>query len=320
MALFLACTEAKPEGSQIDNGDETAAPSGDPSASRRLDCSKLEAPPAGATPTDTLAQPPTPPPAEGGEIVYGEGFQGEPLATKTSPGGVKMEDFVIGTGAEVQAGQPVDVHYTGWTSTGIRFDSSLDRGKPFTFPLGQGRVIKGWDEGLVGMKVGGKRRLTIPPEMGYGERQAGKIPPNSTLIFTVEVMKPLPQPKPESAYAGAPKRTFTTEGGTKVEVFAEGTGPEAKAGDSVSVHYTGKLKDDTVFDSSVPRKQPIDFPLGSGRVIKGWDEGVAGMKVGELRRLTIPADQGYGPQAKGKIPANSELIFTVEMMRVAPGK
>ncbi len=103
--------------------------------------------------------------------------------------GLKFTDDQVGTGAEALAGKTVSVHYTGWLTDGTKFDSSKDRGQPFSFPLGAGRVIKGWDEGVAGMKVGGKRTLTIPPELGYGARGApGAIPPNATLKFEVELL------------------------------------------------------------------------------------------------------------------------------------
>src|SRR6187455_879745 len=102
---------------------------------------------------------------------------------------LKIEELAAGTGAEAKAGQTVKVHYTGWLTNGTKFDSSKDRGDPFEFPLGAGRVIKGWDEGVQGMKVGGKRKLTIPPGLGYGARGAGGvIPPNATLVFEVELL------------------------------------------------------------------------------------------------------------------------------------
>ena len=107
----------------------------------------------------------------------------------TTASGLQYWDLVPGKGAAAVAGKPVTVHYTGWLTDGKKFDSSVDRGEPFVFPLGAGRVIKGWDEGVASMKVGGKRQLRIPPELGYGPRGAGGvIPPNATLIFDVELL------------------------------------------------------------------------------------------------------------------------------------
>jgi FKBP-type peptidyl-prolyl cis-trans isomerase len=103
--------------------------------------------------------------------------------------GLKMEDTVVGTGAEAKPGDTVTVHYTGYLTDGTKFDSSLDSGQPFQFTIGQGRVIPGWEQGIPGMKVGGKRKLTIPPELGYGAQGAGSdIPPNATLVFEVELL------------------------------------------------------------------------------------------------------------------------------------
>ena len=104
--------------------------------------------------------------------------------------GLQYTDLEVGTGAEASAGQTVVVHYRGTLEDGSQFDASYDRGQPFSFPLGAGRVIKGWDEGVQGMKVGGKRKLVIPPDLGYGARGAGGvIPPNATLIFEVELLE-----------------------------------------------------------------------------------------------------------------------------------
>lgn len=107
----------------------------------------------------------------------------------TTANGLVIEEMIVGSGDEAQAGQSVSVHYTGWLMDGTKFDSSKDRGDPFGFPLGRGHVIAGWDQGVQGMRIGGKRKLTIPSELGYGARGAGGvIPPNATLVFEVELL------------------------------------------------------------------------------------------------------------------------------------
>jgi len=116
------------------------------------------------------------------------------MASTTTPSGLKIEDVQAGTGDTAVAGSDVTVHYTGWLTDGVikgrKFDSSKDRGEPFVFALAEGQVIKGWDEGVQGMKVGGTRLLTIPPALGYGSRGAGGvIPPNAMLLFEVELLK-----------------------------------------------------------------------------------------------------------------------------------
>ena len=110
--------------------------------------------------------------------------------TQVTASGLRITDLEVGSGAEATAGQTVVVHYRGTLEDGSQFDASYDRGTPFSFPLGAGRVIKGWDEGVQGMKVGGKRKLVIPSDLGYGARGAGGvIPPNATLIFEVELLE-----------------------------------------------------------------------------------------------------------------------------------
>lgn len=117
----------------------------------------------------------------------GTSKENKPAATQAK---LEMNDIKVGDGAAAETGKKVFVHYTGWLSDGKKFDSSIDRGQPLPFQLGAGQVIKGWDQGIVGMKVGGKRKLTIPPQLAYGEAGAGAIiPPNSTLVFEVELTK-----------------------------------------------------------------------------------------------------------------------------------
>ncbi|KAB0583062.1 FKBP-type peptidyl-prolyl cis-trans isomerase [Ideonella dechloratans] len=228
------------------------------------------------------------------------------------PQGLQIDDLVTGDGAEARAGQSVTVHYTGWlhdpaapNNRGAKFDSSKDRDEPFEFDLGAGMVIQGWDLGVQGMKVGGKRVLTIAPELGYGARGAGGvIPPNATLVFEVELL-PTPELPP-----------------LQITDVTEGSGDEARAGRPVTVHYTGWLFDPSAadgrgakFDSSKDRNEPFRFHLGRGMVIRGWDDGVQGMKVGGTRLLLIPPHLGYGPRgAGGVIPPNATLLFEVELL------
>jgi FKBP-type peptidyl-prolyl cis-trans isomerase FkpA len=114
------------------------------------------------------------------------------MVEKMTDSGLKYQDLELGDGRQAAAGNRVKVHYSGWLEDGRKFDSSVDRGDPFVFALGKGMVIRGWDEGVAGMQVGGKRRLTIPPHLGYGSRGAGGvIPPNATLVFEVELLEVL---------------------------------------------------------------------------------------------------------------------------------
>ncbi|MEF3273019.1 MAG: FKBP-type peptidyl-prolyl cis-trans isomerase [Chloroflexus sp.] len=235
----------------------------------------------------------------------------------TTASGLQYVEVQAGIGEQPQPGAVVAVHYRGMLADGSVFDSSYERGEPIRFPLGVGMVIPGWDEGISLMRVGGKARLIIPPHLGYGVMgYPPVIPPNATLIFDVELVEVLPGP-PEAPQDVPAERYVTTTSGLKYVDLAVGDGPTAIAGHTVTVHYTGWLTDGSMFDSSLSRGEPFEFLLGAGHVIQGWEEGVAGMRVGGQRQLVIPAALAYGSRgAGGVIPPGATLIFEVELLEV----
>ena len=231
----------------------------------------------------------------------------------TTDSGLQYEIIKMGTGDKPMSTDKVEVHYHGTLEDGTVFDSSVDRGETVTFPLN--RVIKGWTEGLQLMPVGSKFKFIIPPNLGYGSRPIGAIPANSTLIFEVELFN-VEKPFVDKDF-NLPAEEKTLESGLRYLDHIVGKGEAAVAGKEVVVHYSGYLADGTKFDSSHDRGTPFVFVLDQGRVIKGWDEGVAGMKKGGKRTLIIPPDLGYGERgAGGVIPPNATLMFEVELLDI----
>ena len=238
--------------------------------------------------------------------------------TIITPSGLQYTETVPGTGKTPQKGDIVAVHYTGTLEDGTVFDSSRNRGEPLRFPLGMGRVIAGWDEGIALMAEGGQAVLVIPPDLAYGSAGAGGvIPPNATLIFDVELVE-VTEGAPAAPTEVAEDDYETTPQGVKYYDFVIGDGPSPKPGQAVTVNYTGWLQDGDKFDSSIDHGEPFTFNIGMGQVIAGWDIGVATMKVGGKRQLVIPPDLGYGAQGAGGgiIPPNATLVFEIELLGV----
>lgn len=236
--------------------------------------------------------------------------------TITTESGLKYTIYQRGTGELAQMGDIVKVHYVGKLENDSIFDSSRKRGEPLRFKLGAGQVIKGWEEGISHMRVGDKAKLVIPPELAYGDRELPGIPANSTLIFDVELMEVI---KPAKPFDVEGKDTISYPSGLKIIMVKEmPSAPMAKNGQTVSVHYTGYLQNGKAFDSSVERGEPISFPLGAGKVIKGWDEGISKLHVGEKARFIIPPHLGYGAAGYPPvIPENATLIFDVELIQLS---
>lgn len=234
--------------------------------------------------------------------------------------GVWFYDEKVGKGAVSTAGKVLHLHYTGWLSKGFKFASSKDLGKPMEVVLGAGKLIKGWEKGLNQVPEGTVRWLKVAPSMAYGATPLAKIPANSTLVFRVDLITVETDDLVTESMDFFPDTTSLTfkkgAEGLRYAVIKEGEGEPAKVGESVRVHYTGWLMDGTKFDSSKDRAQIFEFPLGGGRVIRGWDLGVEGMLPGEKRVLLVPPGLGYGSRGGGPIPPDATLLFMVEYLGV----
>ena len=241
--------------------------------------------------------------------------------------GVKSRDLKDGTGDPCPPGAAVKMHYLGWKEDGTVFDGTREgpnpKGVPVDFKL-KG-LIKGWQEGIPGMKKGGIRKLVIAPDKAYGPPGTGNPLGGKTLIFEVELVDFTPlanvvtgpgQPMPfDKSNGGTDDPGLKDLGdGLKIRDLKVGEGEPVKEGATVLAHYTGWTVDGNVFDSSHKRGQPTSFSLNE--VVKGWGQGIPGMKPGGVRKLVIPAALGYGEGGRGEsIPGGATLIFEVEIIK-----
>lgn len=214
-------------------------------------------------------------------------------------------DLIVGTGETATAGATVAMQYVGVLGAdGTEFDASWNNGAPFTFQLGAGRVIAGWDQGIEGMQVGGRRVLQIPSALAYGEQARSEIiVENSDLVFVVDLIDIVggASPDVDASYLGSFDELQITD-------VVVGEGCEAQIGDIVTMQYVGVNGDDGIeFDSSWSRGAGFDVIVGKSQVIDGWNAGIEGMRVGGQRVLQIPADQAYGDR---------DLVFLVELQRL----
>lgn len=236
---------------------------------------------------------------------------------ETTGSGLQFAILDQGDGEQASPGQVVEVHYTGWLEDGNSFDSSVDRGQTFSFALGQGMVIPGWDEGIAMLNVGDKARLIIPSDLAYGEAGRPGIPPDSTLIFDVELIS-ISEGAPESPAEVDPADYVVTDSGLQYFDLVQGDGPALEEGQLAIMHFSVWLDDGSFVDSSLNRGQPIPMIVGGGQNIPGWEEGLMGMNVGGVRQIIIPAELAFGEEGAGGglIPPNATLVLELEVTEV----
>lgn len=238
------------------------------------------------------------------------------LNIEKTASGIEYAVFEAGSGAELEPGMQVRVHYAGYLgSDNTRFDSSYERNEPIMFTLGRNMVIRGWEEALINLRVGDKARVWIPSELAYGDKGRGPIPPNTDLIFDLEVLDGEQLFKPEKTSL-AHKDTIEIDSGLQIIMIRDGTGELPARGSVLVVHYSGYLSDGTLFDSSLQRSVPIRFVYATGQVLRGWDEGFAYLNKGAKARLIIPPHLAYGDRGAGPIPPKETLIFDVELIDI----
>lgn len=223
-----------------------------------------------------------------------------------------------GSGEPIQNGQLIRVHYKSFLadSAMTMFDNSYDRGEPLEFSLGAGQVIPGWERGLLGMKIGEIRKLSIPYQLAYGDREIGPIPPRSDLYFEVELISAEPPLEPDNFADSKKAKWKKLENGVQYWDEKVGAGTQATQGTRIQTHYTGWIASGRKFSSSKDFGKPLTTILGGGRLINGWEVGLDGMMPGTVRWLKISPSMGYGAKSYSTIPPNSTLVFRVEMLNV----
>jgi peptidylprolyl isomerase len=266
-------------------------------------CGPATPAPPDETDSDDTAVTTTEIPDDLGDIDFGEMPQIEYIETEA------------GTGDQPVPGDRVAVHYTGTLADGTVFDSSLERGQPIEFVLGQGMVIPGWEQGIAMMSEGGKATLVIPPDLAYGPQGSPPtIPPDATLTFEVELVEVFAAPKPLVLSEG----DYTeTESGLKYFDIVDGTGDIPIDSDRVLMEFAAWLEDGTFLGSSQQMGSPLVANMGTGQLFPGWEEGLLTMQEGGTRQLMIPPALGYGEEGAGSlIPPNATLIWQITLVDV----
>ncbi|MCA9696240.1 MAG: FKBP-type peptidyl-prolyl cis-trans isomerase, partial [Myxococcales bacterium] len=260
------------------------------------------------------------------EIEFEAPFDGKALNSNTLASGVETHDYAMGEGEEVVEGKQVEFNFTGYASANARpvMGSRLKPAKLIINEATRTRdpIANAMADGMLGMKVGGKRKVKVPAAVVEEGAPPGR-PAIGDIWMTVEVIGVEDPfiPQPAEAYAAAPVRTEKLDSGVQIYDIVAGEGPTAEDGYQVVAHYIGQLENGTEFDSSHSRAEGLSVTIGAGGVIQGFAEGLKGVRKGMLRKVVIPPEMGYGDRAQGdKIPANSTLVFLLEITEVTEGK
>ena len=261
--------------------------------------------PGDASGSTTASDAPAPPAAEIDSDSINGGKPEVEVPAGDPPLALETVDLVDGTGTVAESGDFLSMHYVGvFHADGEQFDASWDRGATFDFRLGQGQVIQGWDDGIAGMAVGGRRLLSIPAEQAYGSDERPGIPADSALVFVVDLVSVLSPP----TVVNAPAPVTELE----VSVVDEGNGEEIKFESVVDMHFVAMAQTTgEVFDSSWERGQSIQFQVGVGQGLAAWDEGLIGKRVGDTVRFVIPSLEGLDPSIEGSTVITEVTILDI---------
>ncbi len=254
-----------------------------------------------------------------------EGGPAAPLSVdegdyETTDSGLQVYVVEEGEGDAPEEGQPVRVDFTAWFTDGSRLDSTIDNGRPLVFALGTEQLFPGLSEAVGTMRVGGQSQFIIPADLAFGETGTGGIPPNSDLIFLIDLLELLP-PAPDAPAEVDEDDYVADDAGFLIADIEEGDGDPAEAGDMVQFHVTGWLEEDgTHILSSYDQGEPILLPIASGQALPGWDAGLTGMREGGVRQVVVPPELGFGETGAGDVvPPNATLIWLIELVSINAG-
>ncbi len=310
LALFLALALiAAACGSESETATAQTAPT---------DTAAAEVEQAPEEPVEEVEEPPSEPTVVVDVVAASEDAINGGKPTSISPGGIpptlETTDLIQGDGNTAASGDVLIMHYVGVLEDGTQFDASWDRDDTFSFTLGEGRVIQGWDQGIVGMQEGGRRVLSIPPEQAYGAQSPSPdIPDNSPLYFVVDLVSVISPPTVENAPAPV------TE--LEVTVLEEGDGEVIEVGDFIDLHFVAIVQETgEVIGSSFQQGQSARFEIGADptQFLAGFDEAIPGNTVGSWLRIVVPPELGIVPDPNSALPEDPTIVAEVFIAAILP--